>query len=58
MQFVYFLHSLLGVIKETFPSYKADNIHIILKPLATTHLLGTNATIVTQNHYIKIQFET
>jgi hypothetical protein len=25
--------------------------------MATTHLLGTNATIVTLSYYIKIQFE-
>ena len=58
MKFIYFLQSLLNTIKRKFLTYKADYIHIFLKPLATTHLLGTNTTIVTLNYCIEIQFET
>ena len=54
MQFVYFLHSMLSIIKRKFLTYEPDYIHISLKPMATTHLLGTNATTVTLNFYINL----
>lgn len=40
-----------------FLTYKAHYIHIFLKPLATTHLLGIKATTVTLNFYIEFNLK-
>jgi len=40
-----------------FLTYKADYIHIFLKPLATTHLLGIKATTVTLNFYTEFNLK-